>query len=80
MKIVMLSVCDDGKKIQLNPGDVVDTSIKNAVIDDEEAKRLISVGGARPQNDAEIKADLEVVAKVDQAKADADKAALDAKK
>jgi len=41
---------------------------------------LISVGGARAQNDAEIKAELEAAAKADQAKADADKAALEAKK
>ena len=75
MKIVMLSVMDDGKKIQLNPGDIVDTSVKNSPFDDEEANRLISVGGARAQNDAEIKAELEAAAK-----ADADKAALEAKK
>ena len=47
MKIVMLSVYDDGKKIQLNPGDLVDTDGKKAAFDAEEATRIVTIGGAR---------------------------------
>jgi hypothetical protein len=64
MKIIMTSVYDDGKKIQLNPGDIAD-------IDDAEAQRIISVGGGHAPTDAEIAADLE-------AKEAADRVAIDA--
>lgn len=47
MKIVMLSVYDDGKKPALNPGDIVDTDGKSAPFDADEAERIVSVGGAR---------------------------------
>jgi hypothetical protein len=60
MKIVMLSVYDDGKKIQLNPGDVTDK------FDDDEAARIISVGGARLQTAAELAAEAEATLKADQ--------------
>jgi hypothetical protein len=68
MKIVFKSVYDDGKKA-LNPGDV-------AEIDDTEALRIISVGGARAQTDAEVAAELE--AKVDADKKLAEEAAAKA--
>lgn len=78
MKIVMLSVMDDGKKIQLNPGMVVDTGDKKCPIDADEAQRLVDVGGARLQTKAEIAADLQAEAAAEQAQADAAKAAATA--
>jgi hypothetical protein len=58
MKIVMQSVMSDGKKINLNPGDPVDTDDKKCPIDSDEAHRLIDVGGARLQTAAEAEAQL----------------------
>ncbi len=49
MKIIMTSVYDDGKKLVLAPGDAVD-------MDDAEAQRIISVGGARLPNEDELAA------------------------
>jgi hypothetical protein len=57
MKIVMTSFMSDGKKLNLNPGDIVDTDDKKCQIDAEEAQRLLDVGGARRQTEAEIEAE-----------------------
>ncbi len=70
MKIVMLSVYDNGKKIVLNPGDVTD------VFDDAEALRIVSVGGARLQTGDEIRADQDAAAAAAE-KAAAEKAAAE---
>lgn len=54
MRILMLSFMSDGKKLNLNPGDIVDTDDKKCPIDAEEAQRLLDVGGARLQTAEEI--------------------------
>jgi hypothetical protein len=63
MKVVMTSYYTGPKgKPELKPGDV-------AEFDDTEGSRIISVGGARAQNDEEIAAEAKTAA--DQAAADA---------
>lgn len=57
MRILMTSVMSDGKKLNLNPGDIVDTDDKKCPIDAEEAQRLLDVGGARLQTKDEIEAE-----------------------
>lgn len=69
MKIVMLAVHDDGKKLVFGPGDVTDA------FDDAEAQRLISVGGARRQTADEIEAEQEAAKAAAEAAAEAATAA-----